>query len=69
MIVNLRVFQQLFSFWIVLCFDLFIVNKVLLLALVVVNLEAMTVKCIFILISRYIMNYNVLSDMGSLRVV
>ena len=45
---NLRIFQQLLGLWIILGFDLVVVKKVSLRALVRVNLKAIAVQCVFL---------------------
>jgi hypothetical protein len=45
-----RILQEFFNLWIVFLFDSFIINKVLLLAFMLHDLKAMTIKSIFVFI-------------------
>ncbi len=64
-----RVFQKLFNLWVVFRFDLFVVEEILLLALMLHELEAMAVKCIFIFISGYIVDNHALRDVRPFSVI
>lgn len=58
----LHILQELFYFRVVLGLDLLLVAEVLLLALVFCVLEAVAIKCVFILIPANIMNNGLLGD-------
>jgi hypothetical protein len=56
----LRVFEQLLDLWIISRFDLFLVEKIFLLAFVLHVLETMAIEGIFVLFARDIMNNDTL---------
>lgn len=58
----LHIFQELFYFRVVLCFDLLLVAEVFLRALMFCVLEAVAIKGVFILIPANIMNNGLLGD-------
>lgn len=62
----LHVFQKLLHFGVVFSFDLLLVEKIFLLAFMFGDLEAMAVEGVFILISRDIVDNDVLGYGGAL---
>ena len=54
----LHIFQKLFHFWIVVGFDLFVVQELLILAFVFDELEAMAIEGVFVFFPRNVVNNN-----------
>jgi hypothetical protein len=67
--VCLRVFEQLLCFWIVFCFDLFVVDKGLFGAGVFVDLETVVVEVVFCLVSADISYNDVLGHEGTFDII
>lgn len=54
--IDVHVLEQLLRFWVVVSFDLVIIQEVLLLAFVVVKLKAVAVECIVLFVSAEVVD-------------